>query len=133
MEWLKKNQKWIMLILTILFVFKFVQSCNRGMTINTKEKNYTYEIDSITNMYENIIELQELNCNELVDSLVKENITKDYIITDLNAELKVAGVKVNEAQRRADAIQKTAESIKANTTIEVKGVEKNDTTKNNIE
>ena len=66
------------------------------------------------------------NRNQIIDSLNKELITKEFIIKDLTTELKIAGIKVDEAQKRADAVQKTVQSIKANTTIEVKGVEKED-------
>ena len=65
-----------------------------------------------------------------IDSLENENLTKYFIIKDLTNELKIAGVKVDAAERRADAVQRTAERVKSNTTIEIKGAER-DTSKIN--
>jgi hypothetical protein len=102
MEWLSKNLKWITIILFFLFCIKSCQSCNRQNLLNTQEKKLSKD----------------------TDSLKKEIGTRDFLIMDLKNELKVAGVKYDEAQKRADAIQKTASSIRANTTIQIKGAEK---------
>ena len=120
MEWLKKNLKWITWILFALFIIKSIQSCNRKLSNNTLTKNYKLEIDSLTKKYDGVINLKDI----VIDSLENELITKEFIIKDLTADLKIAGVKVDEAQRRADAIQRTAEKVKSNTTIEIKGTEK---------
>ena len=123
MEWLKKNLKYITIILFALFLLKSVQSCNRNMSLNTADKKHKTEVDSIKKEFNSVILVYE---NE-IDSLEKELVARDFMIKDLTADLKIAGVKVNEAERRANAVQKTAESIKANTTIEVKGVERDTT------
>jgi len=114
-KFLKKNLKWIALLFLFLFCIKSFQSCLRGTELTRLEKNLTYNCDSLIN-----------DKNIIIDSLETEVITKDYIIYDLTNELKIAGVKVNEAQKRADAVQKTAEDgfraaekIKTNQTIEI--------------
>lgn len=101
-KFVKKNLKWICIIFIFLFLLKSIQSCNRDNKLQKQSKKYSLQIDS----------------------LKKENISKDFLILDLKNELKIAGVKYDEAQKRADAVQKTASAIKTNTTIEVKGVER---------
>jgi|AntAceMinimDraft_18_1070375.scaffolds.fasta_scaffold04883_7 hypothetical protein len=128
-KWLKKNLKYVTIILLILFISKGIQSCNRKMSLRIQEKNLTIEKDSLINIKDNIIMSKDL----IIDSLKEESITKDFINKDLINELKIAGVRVDEAQRRADAVQRTAERVKTNTTttIEIKGAEevKKDTNK----
>lgn len=125
MDWLKKNLRYITILFIALFLLKNFQSCNRKMAIRSLEKNLTEECDSITGIKDAHINALNLE----IDSLRSENLTKDFLIKDLESDLKVAGVRVNAAERRADAVQRTAERIKQNTTIEVKGVER-DTTNN---
>ncbi len=112
-KFLKKNLKTIAIIAVLLFFFKSFQSCSRKATITNLEKTLTEECDSITTS--KILE---------IDSLNKELITKEFLIMDLTSDLKVAGVRVNEAQKRASAVEKTARSVRSNTTIQVKGVER---------
>lgn len=107
----KKNLKIITIIAVILFFFKSFQSCSRKATIKIQEKNLTEYCDSITTTK-----------NKEIDSLKQELLTKEFLIKDLTSELKIAGVRVNEAQKRATAVQKTAQSVKTNTRIEVTGV-----------
>jgi len=124
-KWLKKNLKYVTLVLLALFLLKSTQSCNRKMALRTLEKNLSIEHDSIVKEKDFEIYSKVL----LIDSLEKENLTKEFLIKDLTNELKVAGVKVDAAERRADAVQRTAEKVKTNTTIEIKGAEQ-DTTSN---
>jgi len=119
-KWLKKNLKWITIILLILYMFKNFQSCNRKMSLNIQEKNMTENCDSLQDILHNEINV----LNVYVDSIAQENLTKKFMIQDLRSDLKIAGIKADEAQRRADAVQKTAESVRSNTTIEVRGVER---------
>lgn len=128
MDWLKKNLKYITILFMILFFVKTFQSCNRKMSLRIVEKNLTTECDSLVNEKNEIISSK----NIIIDSLKQEVITRDFIIKDLTNDLEIAGVRVDAAERRADAVQRTAERIKTNTTIEVKGVEreKSDTIKN---
>jgi len=65
----------------------------------------------------------------IIDSLDKEITTRDFIIKDLTNDLEIAGVRVDEAQKRADAVQRTAEKVKTHTTIEIKGAERDTTNK----
>ena len=125
MDWIKKNLKYITIVFIALFFVKTFQSCNRKMSLRVVEKNLTEECDSLLLVKDNIIRGKNL----VIDSLTKENLTKDFLIKDLENDLEIAGVRVNAAERRADAVQQTAERIKTNTTIEVKGVER-DTTEN---
>jgi len=112
-KWLGKNVKWILMVMFFLLAIKTFQGCTRKTSLRIQEKKLTAICDSVTTS------LTKEN-----DSLKREIIAREFLIKDLSAELKIAGVKYDEAQKRADAIQKTAASIKANTTIEVKGVEK---------
>lgn len=113
MDWIKKNLKWITIVLLFLFLIKMGQSCTRKMTIISIKKELTYEIDSI-----------KKECSTIIESLNKEIIERDFLIKDLNNELKIAGVIASEAQKRAEAIQQTAQSVRSNTTIQIKGAEK---------
>ena len=123
-RWLRKNLKYITIILLALFLVKNTQSCNRKMSMRIMEKNLTAECDSLLNDKNQVISSQSIE----IDSLKAEIITRDYMIKDLTTDLKIAGVRVDEAQRRADAVQRTAERVKSNTTIEIKGAEQ-DTSK----
>jgi hypothetical protein len=125
MDWLKKNLKYITLILMALLFIKTFQSCNRKMALRVTETNLTEERDSLLTIKDEVISEKNL----VIDSLESEILTRDFLIKDLYNDLEIAGVKVDEAQRRADAVQRTAERVKSNTTIEVKGVER-DTTEN---
>ena len=125
-RWLRKNLKYIAIILLALFLIKTTQSCNRKMSIRTLEKNLTTECDSLLNDKDQIISTQSIEN----DSLKIEIVTRDYMIKDLTSDLKIAGVRVDEAQRRADAVQRTAEKVKSNTTIEIRGAERDTTTNN---
>ena len=128
-KWLKKNLKYITIILLALLLIKNTQSCNRKMSLRIQEKNLTVEKDSLIFLKDNII----MSKNIINDSLKLEITTRDFIIKDLTNDLKIAGVRVNEAQKRADAVQRTAERVKTHTTttIEIRGAEeiKKDTTK----
>ena len=108
-KWIKKNLRWIAMVLLFLFLIKSVQSCVQKSNITRTKKNLTAQYDTIT--WKNAV---------VMDSLKKEILTKDFMIQDLTFELKIAGVKVDEAQKRADAVQRTAEKVKSNTIIEIK-------------
>jgi len=112
-RWLSRNLKWITVILFFLFCIKSFQSCSRKVSLRIQEKKLTNYCDSVVNQK-----------NKEIDSLNKENLAKSFLLMDLKNELKIAGVKYDEAQKRADAVQKTASSVRSNTTIEIKGVEK---------
>jgi hypothetical protein len=111
-NWIKKNLRYITIAFIALFMIKNVQSCNRKMSLKIQTKNLTEMCDSISSSKDIII-----------DSLNNEILSREFLIKDLSTELRIAGVKYDEAQKRADAIQKTASSIRSNTTIEVKGAE----------
>jgi len=123
-KWLKKNLKYVTLVLLALFLLKNTQSCNRKMALRTQEKNLSIEHDSIVKEKNTYI----YSLENTIDSLETENLTKDFLIKDLSNDLKIAGVRVDAADRRADAVQRTAEKVKSNTTIEIKGAEQDTTT-----
>ena len=124
-KWLKKNLRYIAIVLLALLLIKSTQSCNRKMALRTQEKVLTEESDSLLAIKDQII----LNNTIIIDSLDTEILTRDFMINDLTNDLKIAGVRVDAAERRADAVQRTAEKIKTNTIIEVKGVERDTTNK----
>lgn len=117
-SWIEKNLKYITIVIFVLFFIKTIQSCNRKMTLNITETEFNEQIDSI-----------QKRCIKTEDSLKSEILARDFVIKDLTTDLKIAGVKVDEAQSRADAVLRTAERIRSNTTIQIKGAEK-DTIKN---
>lgn len=125
-KWLKRNLKYITLIALALLVMSRIQSCNRKMGSRITEKNLIEERDSLLNDKDLIINQK----NFIIDSLEAENLTQEFLILDLTNDLEIAGVRVDAAERRADAVQRTAERVKTNTTIEIKGAER-DTTKTN--
>jgi L-lactate utilization protein LutB len=112
-KWLIRNLKWFTLIFFALFIFKSTQSCNRRMSLKVMEKNLVTEHDSIIKVRD-----QEIK------TLKNEIMTRDYMIKDLEKDLEIAGIRVSEADRRAEAVQKTAEKVRQNTTIQIRGVER---------
>jgi hypothetical protein len=123
-KWLRKNLKYITLILLVLLLLKTTQSCNRKMSLRITEKNLSEVCDSLLMIKDQVIMEKTLEIN----AYLKNQVVMDYYIKDLENELKIAGVKVDAAERRANAIQQTAEKIRTNTTIEIKGAEQ-DTSK----
>ena len=119
MEFFKKNLKWIVLILFFLLCVKSFQSCLRKSENTRLKENLSEICDSLVEEKVNII----INKDLMINSLENEIVTRDFIIKDQENDLEIAGVRVDAAERRADAIQRTAEMITTNTTIEFKGVE----------
>ena len=125
-KWLKRNLKYIVIVLIGILVISKIQSCNRKMSNRIAEKNLVENRDSLLHEKNLIIGKKDL----AIDSLKTVIITRNYEILDLERDLEIAGIKVNAAERRADAVQRTAEKVKSNTTIQIKGAER-DTTKTN--
>jgi len=121
MNWIKKNKNYVIIILGILFLYKSVQSCNRDTSLSIKEKKFITEFTIQKTKSDSILDTK----NKIIDSLDAQILDRNMLIKDLSNELKIAGIRASEAQRRADAVQSTAEKIKANTTISI--VNKNDT------
>lgn len=107
-QFFKKNLRYIALILLALFFMKSFQSCNRNMTIKKMDKEIVHLNDSLSTMFGTeketlILELQECkNANR-----------------ELEYEKKLANAERDAANRRADAVQSTAEKIRDNTTIKI--------------
>ncbi len=93
--WIKKNLKYITIAFIFLFLIKNIQSCNRNMVINIMETTHQETVDSLNNLREQTIEQK----NFIIDSLNDELLEKEFMINNLTAELRVAGVKVDEAKR----------------------------------
>jgi hypothetical protein len=109
-QFFDKNMKWIAMGLLFLFLVKSIQSCNRGTVLNMSKSQYTHTIDSLNTKYSN---------------LEKET---TITIEQLRFELKLQSGKAEEADKRANAVQSVAEKVRANTTVNVRGAER-DTTK----
>ena len=113
-QFFKKNMKWILLVVTILFLVKSVQSCNRNMTI--------------TNLSDEIIQLEDslsLTYGTEKEELLLQLRNCEKLTSDLEHDVKLANSQRDEANKRADAVQSTAEKTRSNTTstIVVKGAE----------
>ena len=125
MKFLKKNHKLIILILIVLFLIKFVQSCTREEQNEKIKENKNQVIDSIK-----ISKNQEIfHLNDSISML-------DDSVKLLNFRVKLYKEKATAAERRAIAVQSTAEKIKSHTTVSIER-EPDDTTskkkKNNQE
>ena len=93
----KKNMIWFFVIVSLLFCFKSIQSCNRDNKIIKLEKQNVYNIDSLNKIIAN----------------------KNVKIIELSLELKSAGDMLDMANQRANSIQSTAEKITKNTTVKI--------------
>lgn len=109
-QFFDKNMKWIALVLVFLLLIKSVQSCNRSTLLNMSQKEYIHTIDSLNTKY---------------STLEKES---TITIEQLKFELKLQSGKAEEADKRAAAVQSVAEKVRANTTVNVRGAER-DTSK----
>lgn len=114
---IEKNLKYIAIGLLLLFLFTKIQSCNRNMTINILNKDITQLKDSLNSFHN----------SEKTVLLNKLNIAKDSI-KELNFEIRLAQDRAISADKRANAVQSTAEKIRDNTTINIENKNsKNDT------
>jgi len=107
-QFFKKNLKYIVLILLALFFIKSFQSCNRSMTIKKLDKEIVYLNDSL-----NIIHGTEK------EALIIELRDCNALNKELEYEVKLANSERDAANKRADAVQSTAEKIRENTTIKI--------------
>jgi hypothetical protein len=115
-QFFKKNLKYVALILLALFFIKSFQSCNRNMTIKKQDKELVYLSDSLSVMAETteaalLLELRDC---------------EDYN-QELEYEVKLANAERDAANKRADAVQSTAEKIRKNTTIKIENKSTEDT------
>jgi hypothetical protein len=99
---LSKNMKYFAIAFLILFLFKSMQSCNRSMQLNISTTKYNYTVDSL-----------KYKCKLQDDS-----------IKNLNFKLQLSKEHAQSADEKANAIQSAVETLKSNTTITIKGVEK---------
>jgi len=111
-----KNLKYIALILLALFLIKTTQSCNREMANKRMVKENAYIVDSLNTIIDTdkgtyILQLEE--CNDKVQ--------------ELEYEVKLANSEKEAANRRANAVQSTAEKIRENTSITIENKSIQDT------
>ena len=113
-QFFTKNMKWIALVLFILFLVKSVQSCNRNMTNTQLNTEIIHLNDSLSTMYGTEKETLLLQLRECETDK-----------SQLEYEVKLANAAKESANKRADAVQSTAEKTRSNTTstIVVKGAE----------
>ena len=112
----KKNLKYITIILLALFFIKSFQSCNRDMANTRLEKENTQLVDSLTYMHnteKGMYVIQLKNCSDQIQ--------------ELQYEVKLANAERDAADRRANAVQSTAEKIRENTSITIENKSKQDT------
>ena len=112
----KKNLKYITLILLALFFIKTFQSCNRNMANKRLTKENTYLVDSLTTMHYTEKSVYILQLQDCVDQ-----------VKELQYEVKLANAERDAANRRANAVQSTAEKIRENTSITIENKSKEDT------
>ena len=93
LEFFEKNMRYIALVLLLLLVFKGVQSCNRGMSLNIKSEQYIHEIDSLKKQY--------VDYKEIAQDSIKR----------LNFELIFAKEQVKSANDKAAAVQSAVEIV----------------------
>lgn len=97
-QFFEKYNKQIVLVLFFLLVIKSFQSCNR--------KN---EVQTVTNKMEGVKDSLDSRLSAMHDTIV-----------NLRYDLKLANFSVESAEKRAEAIQSTAEKTTRNTTIQIK-------------
>jgi hypothetical protein len=115
-QFFKKNLKYVALILLALFFIKSFQSCNRNMTIKKQDKELVYLSDSLSVMAETTEVALLLQLRDCEDSN-----------QELEYEVKLANAESDAANKRADAVQSTAEKIRKNTTIKIENKSTEDT------
>ena len=115
-SFIEKNLVYITIIVVFLFIFKTTQSCNRNMKNIKLTNDIEYLQDSLNIFHgsEKTLLLEQL---DIADDSIKE----------LNYELRLAKDRVDAANRRANAIQSTAEKIKDNTNITIENKSEKDT------
>jgi hypothetical protein len=115
-QFFKKNMKWILLVVIILFVSKFVQSCNRGMVITTMETEIVQLNDSLNTILETTEESLLLQLQECKEDVVKAEHERDIYKTRAEA-----------AERSENNMRETLRNFKANTKITIENKSDKDT------
>jgi len=115
-QFFKKNLRYITLIILALFFIKSFQSCNRNMQVRKLEKEIVQLNDSLSTMHgtEKAFLIEQL---EVAEDSIKE----------LNYQVKLANAERDAANKRADAVQSTAERVRENTTIKIENKSETDT------
>jgi len=115
-QFFKKNLRYITLIILALFFIKSFQSCNRNMQVRKLEKEIVQLNDSLSTMHgtEKAFLIEQL---EVAEDSIKE----------LNYQVKLSNAERDAANKRADAVQSTAERVRENTTIKIENKSETDT------
>lgn len=115
-QFFKKNMKWILLVVSILLVSKFVQSCNRNMVIRTMEIQIVQLEDSLSTILETTEESLLLQLRECKDEVVNSNHERDIYKTRAEA-----------AERSEKNMRETLKNFRENTTITIENKSEKDT------
>lgn len=108
-SWFERNIKTLLIVFVVLFLGQSIRGCVNTSSLERTVKRNTAVNDSISAIdRKNYVDLQEV-----LDTSQDEN-------QRLIFELKIAGVRVEEAEKRALAIQSTAEKVKNNNTTTIK-------------
>ena len=115
-QFFQKNLRYVAIALAILFVLKSFQSCNRNMKIKRINKELIYTSDSLDRIYGAEADTLLLRLGECEDDNQR-----------LSYEVKLAKSEKDGANKRAAAVQSTAEKVRKNTTIKIENNSPTDT------
>jgi len=115
-QFFKKNMKWIVLILFVLFMVKTVQSCNRDMSITNLNKEITHLNDSLSTMFGTEKETLILELQDYKEKVVQAEHERDIYKT-----------RAEGAERSETNMRQTLRDFKANTTITIEDKSGKDT------
>jgi len=115
-QFFKKNMKWIVLILFVLFMVKTVQSCNRDMSITNLNKEITHLNDSLSTMFGTEKETLILELQDCKEKVVQAEHERDIYKT-----------RAEGAERSETNMRQTLRDFKANTTITIEDKSGKDT------
>jgi len=100
----QKYNKAIIIVLFILFCFKSIQGCARKSALRRSEIKHTLIQDSLKNVI----------------------IKKDSLIKELNFDIKTYKIAAQAAEDKAKSVQSAVEKLKANTTIKIENISKDE-------
>ena len=115
-EFFKKNNKWILLAVSVLFVIKSVQSCNRNMVIQTMDSEIVELNDSLNTILETTEESLLLQLQDCKSDVVEARHERDIYKTRAEA-----------AERSENNMRETLRNLKENTTITIENNSDRDT------
>ena len=115
-EFFGKNMKWILLAVSLLFVVKATQSCNRNMTIGHLNEEITHLKDSLSTMFGTEKETLLIELQKCKESVVRAEHERDIYKT-----------RAEGSERSENNMRQTLRDFKANTTITIEDERGKDT------